>query len=305
MNLHDYGPVMVPLITPFSSDGAVEYDAAVTLARALVAEGNADSIVVAGTTGEFHALTNDERRRLLKEVYDGLDGACALGAGVGCASTGETVALAQYAQEIGYELCMVLAPYYAKPNQRELVEHFQAVSDAVSMNILLYNIPIFTGVNIEPATVAELSKLPNVVGIKEEAELRPKQITEYVNATDPEFLIFCGDDTMILEAYAQGGTARIAGVVSGGAHLIGRQIREMIALYLAGDIERSAVMQQNHFKLFRSWGQNNRTNPVALLKSALNLTGKNAGYPRRPLLPGTEEEVSVVRETMQSIGLLS
>ena len=119
------------------------------------------------------------------------------------------------------------------PQHPKLVEVAEAVP---SLNIMLCNIPIFTGVNLDPATVGRLSRVHNIVAIKEAAELNPKQITAFLNATPEDFIIYNGDDTMILEAYAQGGSARIGEVVSGAAHLVGPHIRKMIDTFLAGNI---------------------------------------------------------------------
>ena len=225
-------------------------------------------------------------------------------AGVGAASTTETIALTKKAEELGYELVMIVAPYYAKPNQQELYNHFKMVAESTTLNIILYNIPIFTGVNINPDTVEKLSKINNIVGIKEEAELNPKQITAYVNVTPDDFVIYCGDDTMVIEAFAQGGVQRIGGVISGGAHLIGEWIRETIEHFLNGNVQRAAKMQQSSFRLFRSLGQNNRTNPVALLKEAMKMLGYNAGIPRLPLSPGTEEEIATLRKVMEELMII-
>src|SRR3546814_18565354 len=119
---------------------------------------------------------------------------------------------------------MVIAPYFNKPNQEQIYEHFRQVAESVSVNVILYNIPIFTGVNIEPETLARLARIGNVVAIKDEAELNPKQVTAYINATPDDFIIYNGDDTMILETFAQCATVRIGGVFSGASHLLGNQI---------------------------------------------------------------------------------
>jgi 4-hydroxy-tetrahydrodipicolinate synthase len=169
---------------------------------------------------------------------------------------------------------------------------------------MIYNIPIFTGVNINPETVAELAKLDNIVGIKEEAEINPKQMTAFINCTPDDFIIYCGDDVMILDAFAQGGASRIGGVVSGGAHLIGDKLRDMIDTFLAGNIEEAAKMQQSFLPLFRSMSPGDRFNPVCLLKDAMKMLGYNSGLPRMPLLPGTEEEIAAVTKIMKELNIV-
>jgi 4-hydroxy-tetrahydrodipicolinate synthase len=249
-------------------------------------------------------MTFDERVKLFEVVKEAVGTRIPLMAGVGCASTIETIRLAKKAEELGFELVMIVAPYYARPNQEELYVHYRKVAEAVGVKILLYNIPIFTGVNIEPETVAKLAEIPNIVGIKEEAELNPKQVTRYLNATPEDFIVYNGDDTMILEAYAQGGPERIGGVISGASHVIGELIRSMIDTFLAGKVQEAARMQRKIYPLLKIMGQNNRTNPVALWKEAMRLYGIDAGIPRLPLSRGTAEEIAQVKKVMQSVGLI-
>jgi len=208
---------------------------------------------------------------------------------------------AKKAEEIGFEIMMVVSPYYSKPTQKELYHHFKKVAESVKIPMMLYNIPIFTGVNVNPETVAQLSKIENIIAIKEEAELNPKQITEFINITPEDFIIYCGDDPMILEAFAQGGRERIGGIVSGGSHIIGVQLRDMINMFLNGKVEEAAKIQQKYLPLFRIMGQNGRTNPCSLLKEAMKMVGYHAGIPRLPLTPGTEEEIAEVRKIMKKL----
>lgn len=300
-----YGKILVPMMTPFRSDDqSVDFTVARSLADHLIESGNADTLIVSGTTGEFHTMNFDERKELLRVIHDHVAGRIPVVAGVGCASTIETIRLAEAAEAIGYETMMVVAPYYAKPNQEEIYRHYRAVAEATSCNVMVYNIPIFTGVNVNPDTLGRLSEIRNIVAVKEEAELNPKQMTAFLNATPEEFIIYNGDDTMILEAYAQGGPDRIGGVISGASHLIGNQIRRMIETFLAGDIPAAAAMQRAFFPLFRVMSQNQRTNPAALWKDALRIAGVEAGVPRLPLSPGTTEEKDNIRTVLASLRLI-
>ena len=200
---------------------------------------------------------------------------------------------------------MIVAPYYTKPSQQELYAHYMKIAEALpSLNIMLYNIPIFTGVNLDPETVGKLAQVKNIVAIKEEAELNPKQITGFLNATPEDFIIYNGDDTMILEAYAQGGPERIGGVISGASHVIGPMIRDMIETFLAGKITDAAQMQRRIYPLLKIMGQNGRTNPVCLWKEAMKLVGIDAGIPRLPLSRGTAEEIENVKKVMKSLNLI-
>lgn len=299
-----YGKVLVPMVTPFKEDQSVDYEAAVSIAERLISENKADSIILTGTTGEFFTMNFQERVKLFETIKEAVGDQIPLIAGTGCASTVDTIALSKKAEELGFEVVMVVAPYYTKPNQKQLYNHYKMLSDEVSISIMLYNIPIFTGVNLNPETVAELAKIDNIVAIKDEAELNVKQITEFINVTPNDFIIYNGDDTMIIETYAQGGKERIGGVVSGQAHLIGDRIRDMIDFFLAGEVQKAAEMQQSFLPLFRIMGQNDRLNPVALLKDAMRMIGYNSCFPRLPLTPGAEEEKAEVKTMMEKLNIL-
>jgi len=299
-----YGKLLVPIVTPFKRDQSVDYDALLQVASRLIETRNADTLVLTGTTGEFFTMTFEERIRLFKVMHDEFRGKIPLIAGTGAASTLEATALTKEAERLGFETVMIVAPYYTKPNQAELVNHYTQITDSSKVNIMLYNIPIFTGVNLDPTSVATLSRLPRIVAIKEEAELNAKQMTDFLNATQEDFIIYCGDDTMVLEALAQG-AERIGGFVSGGAHLAGQKIREMIDLFLGGEISEASSLQRKLFSLYRSLGQNGRTNPAPLLKAAMNLVGYDSGLPRLPLLPASNAEVEVIKDRMDALGLRS
>jgi len=303
-NKEKYGKILVPMVTPFKADQSVDYDAAVSIAEKLVADNMADSIVLTGTTGEFFTMTTDERAKIFEVIMKAVGNKITLIAGTGAASTSEAIALSQKAEKLGFDLIMVVGPYYTRPCQRELYNHYKTLAESVKINILLYNIPIFAGVNLNPETVTELAKIDNIVGIKEEAELNPKQMTSFINATPEDFIVYCGDDTMILEAFAQGGTKRIGGIVSGGSHLIGDRLRKMIEIFLAGNIEQAAKMQQDYMKLFRSMSPGDRFNPVCLIKDAMKILGYNSGIPRLPLLGGTQEEIAGVRKVMEELKII-
>jgi len=299
-----YGKILVPMVTPFKEDQSVDYEAAVSIAEKLIEDNKADSIILSGTTGEFFTMNFEERVKLFKVIKGAIVDKIPLIAGTGCISTIETIALSKKAEELGYKLVMVVSPYYSKPNQREIYHHFKNIAEAININITLYNIPIFTGVNLNPETVAKLAKLDNVVAIKEEAELNPKQITEFVNITPEDFIIYCGDDTMIIESFAQGGEKRIGGVISGASHLIGNRMRHMINQFIEGNVEEVAQMQQELLPLFRCFGQDNRFNPVALLKEAMKMMGYPVGIPRLPLMPATEEERKNLKLILQKLHII-
>ena len=292
------------MVTPFKEDQSVDYDAAVSIAKKLVEDNMADTIVIGGTTGEFFTMSFEERVKLFQAVKEAVGDKIPLIPGVGAASTKETIELAKKAEELGFDAVMVVSPYYTKPTQNQLYLHFKKVAESVNINIIVYNIPIFAGVNVNPETLSKLAEIENIVAVKEEAELNPKQMTEFINITPEDFIIYCGDDTMVLEAFAQGGAKRIGGIISGASHIIGEQLKNMIELFLQGKVEEAAEMQQKFLPLFRVMGQNGRFNPCALLKEAMKMMGYNAGIPRLPLTPGTEEEIAEVKEIMKKLRII-
>lgn len=299
-----YGKILTPMVTPFKEDQSVDYEAAASIAKKLVEDKMADTIVIGGTTGEFFTMNFKERVKLFQVVKEAVGDKIPLIPGVGATSTKETIELAKKAEELGFDAVMVVSPYYTKPTQSQLYIHFKKVAESVNINIMVYNIPIFTGVNVNPETLSKLAEIENVVAIKEEAELNPKQMTEFINSTPDDFIIYCGDDSMVLEAYAQGGTKRIGGIISGASHIIGIQLRKMIEMFNEGNVQEAAEMQQKFLPLFRIMGQNGRFNPCALIKEAMKMVGYKAGIPRLPLTPGTEEEIAEVKRVMKELNII-
>ena len=303
-NKEKYGKILTPMVTPFKEDQSVDYEAAASIAKKLVEDNMADTIVIGGTTGEFFTMNFKERVKLFQVVKEAVGDKIPLIPGVGATSTKETIELAKKAEELGFDAVMVVSPYYTKPTQSQLYIHFKKVAESVNINIMVYNIPIFTGVNVNPETLSKLAEIENVVAIKEEAELNPKQMTEFINSTPDDFIIYCGDDSMVLEAYAQGGTKRIGGIISGASHIIGIQLRKMIEMFNEGNVQEAAEMQQKFLPLFRIMGQNGRFNPCALIKEAMKMVGYKAGIPRLPLTPGTEEEIAEVKRVMKELNII-
>lgn len=303
LNKEKYGKILVPMVTPFTERGDVDYDAMISIGETLLERGWADTFVLTGTTGEFFTMNAAERVEVFGVMKETFGGRIPLIPGTGAASTREALELTAAAEEMGFELVMIVAPYYTKPSQKEVFEHFKTIASSVTIDILIYNIPIFTGINTNPETVGELAKIPNIVGIKEEAELNAKQMTEFLNVTPDDFIVYNGDDTMVLESFVQG-FERIGGVISGGAQIAGDQIREMIDAIHSGEVQKASLLQRKLLPLYRIMGQGGRTNPVCLLKDAMRMMGFNSGYPRRPLLPGSPEEVAKVKEMMVKVGIL-
>jgi 4-hydroxy-tetrahydrodipicolinate synthase len=297
-----YGRILLPLITPFGENEEINYDAYQELIEYLIKNDLCDSLIVTGTTGEASLCTFEERVQLYKTALKASAGRKPVIAGTGCASTKETIALTKEAEKLGIDLCMVVCPFYNKPTQQGIYNHYKAVAESTSANILLYNIPIFVGTNITPETVRELSKIPNIIGIKDEAGMNPTQVTDYQLATadtNPEFVVFNGDDVMLLPTIIQGAM----GIVSGGAHIFGHEIRAIFDLYEKGENEEARKLFIPLYKFCKACSQNGRVLPNSLLRPAIELvSGVKLGPARGPLAPATEEEMEVVKQTLKEAG---
>ena len=294
------GKVIIPLVTPFKKDGSVDEQLLGELAYMVIERGFGDSIIVSGTTGEFVSLSMEERKRIFQVVRDAVGKKIPIIAGTGAACTQHTIQLTQEAEKLGYTVAMVVAPYYQKPTQAGIYEHYRRVAASTSLPIMLYNIPLFTGVNIDASTLKELVKIPNIRAIKEEAGINPTQASEYALVADKDFVIYCGDDTMVIQVLSQGGK----GVVSGGSLVVGNLMKEMINSYEKGDVSSTQSLQLKLYEFFHSFNQNGRVNPIPLIRTAVSLTWKDVGDPRLPLLPATQEEKMELSRILKKLNIL-
>lgn len=282
------GHIIIPMVTPFDEvSGDVNLKEAANLANYVVDKKYCDSIAVTGTTGEFNTMNVEERIAMYKVVHEAVSDRVPLVAGVGAASVRDVVKLSQEAEKIGYNVAMVVAPYYCKPSSEGIYEFFATVAKSVSMDILLYNIPLFTGVNVEPEMVSRLvNDFDNIKGVKDEAGINPTQMTQYALATPEDFTVYNGDDLMVLCCLVQGA----AGVISGASPLIGNKMREMINFFLNGQNESALKIHNELDPFFRALAPNGRINPAPVLKAALDIAGHHVGPPRLPLHAATPEE---------------
>ena len=193
---------------------------------------------------------------------------------------------------------MILPPYYRKPTPEEIFNHFENIAREIDLPIIVYNIPIFTGVNIVPKTTEKLARIDNVIAIKEEAGINPVQCSNVILNTPEDFTVYSGDDVMALQIMIQGGS----GVVSGGSHIVGDLMRGQISAFQEGNIEEARNLYLKTYKLFDALSHGERVNPVPLTKAALTLTGFDIGQPRPPLKPATEKEKGELREVLADLG---
>jgi len=296
------GHIVIPLATPFKEGSQdVNYDAAAKLTDHVIAEKKCDSLIVGGTSGEFNTMSLDERLELFRVVKDAAGGRVPLVAGACSDSTREVVRLAQEAEKMGFDAVMALGPCYCKPTQEGGYLHFAEVAKATSLPVMLYNIPIFMGFNLEKETLGRLAAdFENIIAIKDEAGINPTQMSDFTHVTPDDFTIYNGDDIMVLCGLAQGA----AGVVSGGSIIIGKQMREMINKFVSGDVAGARTIHMELDQLFKAFGSNGRLNPIPLWKAAINLCGLEVGPPRLPLAPATEEEIGLMRSHLERLGVL-
>jgi len=292
-----FGPVLTAMVTPFDAALRVDYEAAARLAQYLLAHGS-DGLVVCGTTGESPTLTFEEKVKMFRVVKEAVGGRGQVIAGTGNYCTAESIELTQAAEEIGVDGAMLVCPYYNKPPQRGLIEHFTAIAQATRLPIILYNVPSRTSRNIEAKTTIALAQVENIVAVKE-ASGDLEQITQIVAQTPEDFLVYSGDDSMTLPLLAVGGY----GVVSVASHVAGEEVQEMVSAFHRRDIARAIALHQRLMPLFKVLFIPSSVNP-APVKAALNLIGQNVGGLRLPLVPLNEGETAQVREVLENLGLI-
>ena len=292
-----FGRVLTAMITPFKEDGSVNYAVAEQLAVHLADRGT-DSLVVCGTTGESPTMTWDEEYELFQVVQKAVAGKALVIAGAGSNSTKEAVVATQKAAKLGLDGCLQVVPYYNKPPQEGLYNHFRAIAQsAPELPIMLYNIPGRTGQNMLPETVARLAEIPNIVAVKE-ASGNLDQASQIRCLTSPEFAIYSGDDSLTLPMLAVGGS----GVVSVASHLVGEQLQQMIEAFEVGQVQVATQIHLQLFDLFKALFLT--TNPI-LVKTALKLQGWDVGSTRPPLCDPPVEVTQKLKDVLSQLATVS
>ena len=282
----EIGRLLTAMVTPFDAAGRVDYAQASRLALALLDSGS-DGVVAAGTTGEAPTLSPEEKLQLFAEVKAAVGKRGAVVAGTGTYNTAESIELSREAARLGVDALLLTTPYYNKPPQEGIFQHFQAIAAAVSLPCIFYNIPGRTGVNVTAETMVRLAQVENIVGVKESSgDL--KQISRVIEEAPagPDgqaFKVWSGDDELTLPILAVGGY----GAISVTSHLVGSQIREMIQAHLSGRTEEAARIHRRLLPLVNAL-MSPPGNPIAL-KHALNGVGFSVGGYRLPLVKPDEE----------------
>ncbi|MFE8699133.1 4-hydroxy-tetrahydrodipicolinate synthase [Cytobacillus sp. FJAT-54145] len=280
-----FGRVSTAMVTPFDSKGHIDFAKTTQLINYLIDNGT-DSLVVAGTTGESPTLTKEEKIALFQHVVKVVDKRVPVIAGTGSNNTYASIELTKKAEQIGVDAVMLVAPYYNKPNQEGLYQHFKAVAESTKLPVMVYNIPGRSVVNIAPETVIRLSDIENIVAVKEASGDLNAMATIIANTPD-DFLLYSGDDGLTLPVLSIGGD----GIVSVASHVIGLEMQEMITAFFEGNNADAAKIHQKILPIMEGLFKAPSPGPV---KTALQLKGLDVGSVRLPLVPLTEQERSNV-----------
>jgi 4-hydroxy-tetrahydrodipicolinate synthase len=285
-----FGRVATAMVTPFDEKGQMDLDKTTKLVHYLIENGT-DSIVVAGTTGESPTLSTEEKLTLLEHVVKVVNKRVPVIAGTGSNNTYASVELTKKAEELGADAVMLVAPYYNKPNQEGLYQHFKTVAEATTLPVLLYNIPGRSVVNVLPDTIIRLSKIPNIVAVKE-ASGDLNAMAKIIANTDADFEVYSGDDSLTIPLLSIGGT----GIISVASHVIGNEMQEMVHSFLNGENEKAAKLHLELLPIMQ--GLFTAPNPVPV-KTALELKGFDVGSVRLPLVPLTDQERKTLSDLLK------
>lgn len=286
----NFGQVLTAMVTPFDHHGEVDFNGTRTLVNYLIANGS-DGLVVAGTTGESPTLTSEEKVELFKFVVDVVDGRVPVIAGTGSNNTRASISLTRQAEEAGVDAIMLVTPYYNKPSQEGLFQHFKAIAQSTSLPVMLYNIPGRSAVNMSVETIVNLSKINNIVSVKE-ASGDLDAMAQIISHTPSDFTLYSGDDGLTLPVLAIGG----AGIVSVSSHIIGNEMQEMISSYKSGDVDGAASIHRNLLPIMKALFAAPSPSPV---KAALNMRGVYVGGVRLPMVPLNSVEERALQNALQ------
>ncbi|QQE80860.1 4-hydroxy-tetrahydrodipicolinate synthase [Alicyclobacillus sp. SO9] len=289
----DYGRLVTAMVTPFTESGELDELGIRRIVNHLLETGTT-AIVAAGTTGESPTLTHSEKLRLFQLTVEAVNKRVPVIAGTGSNDTKSAVELSQEAAAVGVDGLLQVSPYYNKPSQEGLYQHFKTVAEAVNLPIMLYNIPGRCGVNIDVDTVLRLAQIPNITSIKE-ASGNFSYIAELAAKKSDDFLMYSGDDKFTLPIMSLGGY----GVVSVAAHVVGQEMTAMIDAFLTGDTAEAAVWNGRLMPMFTTLFKTSNPSP---LKAALRMMNVDAGPLRLPLVEAPVEVQNLLKEELERLG---
>ncbi|WP_298705158.1 4-hydroxy-tetrahydrodipicolinate synthase [uncultured Veillonella sp.] len=284
------GRVLTAMITPFTADGAVDFDGALKLAKYLLANGS-DGLIVCGTTGESPTIDNEDKLKLFKLIASECGQQGTIVANTGSNNTARSVEFTAAASKTGVHAVMAVVPYYNKPNQEGCYLHFKAIAEATDLPVIVYNVPGRTGGSITPETIARLNKVaPNICAVKEASG--DISVAQRIYHLLPEgFMIYSGDDALTLPMVAIGGL----GIISVAAHVVGREMNDMLKAYEAGDVALAKDINEQLQRVCKAMFVT--TNPIPV-KYAVRQLGLPAGPYRLPMCEPNDKEKSVIDEAI-------
>jgi len=289
--MQSLGRLITAMVTPFDDKGEVDYEQAKRLASALLDSGS-DGVLVVGTTGESPTLVREEEIRLFADVKSTIGVRGAIIAGTGSNNTAEAIVTTKEAERIGVDACLLVVPYYNKPSQEGLYQHFRTIAESTSLPCILYNVPSRTVISLSVDTVVRPSRIDNIIGIKE-ASGNLDQVSKIIADTREGFLVYSGNDNDTLPILALGGY----GVISVASHLVGNQMKEMISNAIEGRTGRAAQIHRYLLPLFNAMFV--VSNPVPI-KYALNHVGFHVGDPRLPLTPLDDKSAATLEAVLKN-----
>lgn len=287
----NFGRVLTAMVTPFDHQGEVDYPATKNLIDHLIANGT-DALVIAGTTGESPTLSNEEKVALFSFAVKEVNGRIPVIAGTGSNNTRESIALTAEAENTGVDGIMLVAPYYNKPNQEGMYQHFKTIAESTSLPVMMYNVPGRTACVINPDTIVRLATdIDNIVSVKE-ASGNLDAIADIIERTDEDFTLYSGDDGLTLPILAIGGT----GIVSVSSHVLGQKMQQMVQAHFAGRPSEAAAIHREILPKCQALFSSPSPTPV---KAVLNMAGVSVGDVRLPLVPLSDEEHRELMRKMQ------
>lgn len=288
--MKELGRLITAMVTPFNNNGSINYVQAKKLAKALLASGS-EGLVVVGTTGESPTLRHEEEKRLFTEVKSAVGNKGSVIAGTGSNNTAEAMEFTKDAEKIGVDACLLVVPYYNKPTQDGLYQHFKKIAENTRLPCILYNVPSRTVTNLAAETTIKLSHIPNIIGIKE-ASGNMEQITRIIKEAKRGFLVWSGNDSDTLPMLSLGAY----GVISVASHLVGKQLNDMIYSFVKGDTKKAAKIHAQLLPMVNALFVVSNPAPV---KYALNQVGFKVGKPRLPLCEPDEKSAALIKETLK------
>ena len=299
MHQKDFTGCHIPIITPFRDDCSIDEGGLIKLVNYLIEEERVDGIVPCGTTGESPTLSHKEHNQIIEIVVKEVNGRVPVIAGTGSNSTQEAINMTKHAEDVGADASLQVGPYYNRPTQDGLMRHFEAIAKNTKIPHFIYNVPTRTGRNIEPQTIIELSKIDNIIGLKD-ANGNLMQTMEIIRATKnspKKFFVLSGEDALTYPMMCLGGD----GVICAVGNVIGKEYTEMCKLIKAGEYEKARKIHYRTLPLVNALFIESNPAPV---KEALSMMGLPAGRLRLPLVELQPENREKLRKALKEMGKL-